>query len=189
MYSYTDDRKNHIDSVQVQGFQIENHRANGILKGTKADIYEGGHRVPFIVRWPDVVQQNSKNNKTICLIDILATLADITNTKFDPISAKDSYSFLHLLTGNIQDYQREPVIHQSIGGMLAIRDGYWKLILGNGSGGREKPRGKKFKKPYMLFNLNNDIEEEKNLIDKHPEIAKKLENKCLNIIGKDLQIK
>jgi hypothetical protein len=69
--------------------------------------------------------------------------------------------------------------------MFAIRAGDWKLVLGNGSGGREKPSGKPFAKPYRLFNLSDDLSETTDVIQKHPEIAKSLEQQCLEIIGED----
>ena len=76
---------------------------------------------------------------------------------------------------------RAPVIHHSSAGMFAIRAGKWKLVLGNGSGGRERPAGKPFVKPYQLFNLESDIEEQHNVIDQYPDLARRLEATCLSI--------
>lgn len=88
--------------------------------------------------------------------------------------AEDSFSLLSLLKGS-NDWQRPPVINHSHTGMFAIRDGNWKLIAGNGSGGRQQPRGKPFDRPYQLYNLQNDPSETKKLIDSHPEVAQRLE--------------
>ena len=80
---------------------------------------------------------------------------------------------------------RAPVIHHSSGGMFAIRDGKWKLVLGNGSGGRQQPRGKAFKKPYQLFDISTDPSEKTNVIDEYPDVAQKLELACHRIIDNE----
>ena len=91
-------------------------------------------------------------------------------------AAEDSFSFLAQLKGRKRPVMpRAPVIHHSSGGMFAIRDGRWKLVLGNGSGGRAKPRGAPFEKPYQLFDLSADIGERKNVIAEHAEVAGRLE--------------
>ena len=80
-----------------------------------------------------------------------------------------------MLRGEKEAKREALVVNHSISGMFAIRDGHWKLVLGNGSGGREKPSGKPFTKPYQLFNLSDDIAEENNLIEQHPKVADRLE--------------
>ncbi len=175
MYAYPGRDPDHVGLETVHGFNPKNHRANGPWRGTKADIWEAGHRVPFFVRWPKGVAAKSKSSKTICHVDILATVAEIAGTKFDRKSAEDSFSFVDALKQ--QKTSRPPVLHQSGSGFLAIRDGDWKLVLGSGSGGRQKPRGKRFGKPYHLYNLAQDPGETKNLIDSHGEVAKELEAK------------
>lgn len=177
--------KDHLTDSTIQGFFTKNHQANGKFRGTKADVWEAGHRVPFLVRWPGKISAGSYCDQTICLTDIFATCADLVNAPLNPESAPDSFSFSSILHGKEQDYHRGPVIHHSAAGMFAIRDGDWKLVLGNGSGGREQPRGKPFQKPYQLFNLANDPGEKQNVIDNHAQVAAELENKCLAIIEKD----
>ncbi len=81
---------------------------------------------------------------------------------------------LSLLLGGAPTVARPPVVHHSSAGMFAIRDGRWKLVLGNGSGGRQQPRGRPFGQPYQLFDLSTDIGEENDLADKHPEIVERL---------------
>ena len=90
-------------------------------------------------------------------------------------AAEDSFSLLPLLTGK-GDFSRAPVIHHSAAGTFAIRDGKWKLIAGDGSGGRQKPAGKPFQKPYQLYDLSEDIAEATNRIEQVPDVARRLES-------------
>ena len=90
-------------------------------------------------------------------------------------AAADSYSYLPLLLNQENEYSRPPVIHHSSGGMFAIRDGDWKLILGNGSGGRQKPKGKPFARPYILYNIKEDPAEAKNHAETEAKITARLE--------------
>ena len=176
MYRYDKSQEDHVAKPSVQGYNAENHTANGPFRGTKADIYEAGHHVPFFVRWPKKVAAGSKCETPICHSDIFATAADVTSTKLNENVAEDSFSLLPLMLEKA-DATRPPVIHHSASGMFAIRDGKWKLIAGNGSGGREAPKGKPFGLPYQLYDLSNDIGETKNLIEQEPEVAKRLEDK------------
>ena len=169
----------------IQAFSEVNHTANYVFRGTKADIWEAGHRVPFFIRWPHYFEAGKTIKNTICLTDIFATLSDIINYTAPNGSGEDSYSFYELLKNNDEKYARAPVIHHSGNGMFAIRKGDWKLVLGNGSGGREQPKGDAFVKPYQLFNLTKDISEKNNVIETFPEIAAELENNCLEIKGND----
>ena len=175
------DPADHVDDATVQAYRPEHHTANGVLRGTKADIWEAGHRVPFFARWPGHISKGSQCAETICLTDLFATTAEIVGEKVPEGAAPDSYSFLPLLLGKTPATPRPPVIHHSAAGMFAIRDGKWKLVLGNGSGGREAPRGKPFAKPYQLFDLSADISETKNLIEAQPDVAAELEDACRKI--------
>ena len=181
MYRYEDDRTDHVDDESVQGYQAGRHTANAHFRGTKADIWEAGHHVPFFARWPAVIKPGSQCDQTICLTDFFATAAEINQQELADDVAPDSFSLVSLMECGEWVSPRPPVIHHSVSGMFAIRDGQWKLVLGNGSGGREAPRGKAFQKPYALFNLSEDPGEAHNVIDQHPEIAAKLENYCLEI--------
>ena len=165
-------QEDHATDSKVHGFHPDNHRSNGSWRGTKADIWEAGHRVPFFVRWPGKVQPDSKCDATICQTDILATVAEVNSVEFDRQSAEDSFSMLNLLQG--KPYTRKPVIHQSVNGQLAIRDGDWKLIMGNGSGGRQKPRGKPFEKPYQLYNLKDDPTEKSDMLQQQSDAEARL---------------
>lgn len=180
MYRYDDARRDHVDDNTIQGYRGENHRANGPWRGTKADIYDGGHRVPFFVRWPGKIVAESTCYQPICHVDLLATCAEISGEQPDDDEAEDSFSMLGLLQG--ADVSRgAPVIHHSSSGMFAIRDGNWKLILGNGSGGRQNPKGKSFEKPYQLYNMTSDPSEQNNVIERHPDIADALNRKLEEI--------
>ena len=109
--------------------------------------------------------------------------ADLVGAK-RPTSAQDSHSLLSLLREE-PDAHRPPVIHHSANGVFAIRDGRWKLVLGDGSGGREPPRGRPFARPYQLFDLVEDPAESQNRIADHPEVARRLEAQALSLIGPD----
>jgi len=175
----------HLDFDTIQAYSETNHTSNFIFRGTKADIWEAGHHVPFFVRWPKQLDAGGQIDHTVCLTDIFSTLADILNIKKPLGSAQDSYSFNSLLLGQDSLYNRAPVIHHSGSGMFAIRKGDWKLVLGNGSGGREQPKGKAFVEPYQLFNLKDDLGETEDLISKYPQVAAELEKECLTIKGGD----
>jgi arylsulfatase A len=181
MYRLKESETGHLTDEKVQGYVAKNHTANHVFRGTKADIWEAGHHVPFFARWPGKIEPGSKCDKPICLADFYATAAEIVGAKANKEAGPDSFSLAPLLAGKEWSSPRAPVIHHSSGGMFSIREGNWKLVLGNGSGGRQQPKGKPFEKPYFLFDLSKDITERTNVIDKFPEIASELEKKCLAI--------
>jgi len=174
MHRYDDlAKKDHVDDETIQGFRRDRHRANGRFRGTKADIWEAGHHVPFFVRWPGRVAPGSSSKTTISLTDLYATFSEITGTVPVDGAAEDSFSLVKILDG--RDAKRgAPVIHHSSAGMFAIREGKWKLVLGNGSGGRQAPKGKPFERPYQLFDLDADIEETIDLAASEPGIVRRL---------------
>jgi arylsulfatase A len=149
------------------------HHPSYIFRGHKADIYEGGHRVPFILKWPLIVKPGSKSEELICTTDLMATLADLLDFSLPDNAAEDSYSFLPVLDG--EKYQspiREALVHHSIDGRFAIRKGDWKLVLWPGSGGWSFPRTKDEMKglpDYQLYNMKEDPTEEKNLASNFPD--------------------
>ncbi len=184
MYRYDDDRKDHVDDEKVQGYRSGHHRANDGWRGTKADIWEAGHRVPFFARWPGHVAAGTREDTTISLTDLLATLAGVAGGDFDPAQAPDSYAVTPLLDGK-GSIARAPVIHHSGNGMFSVREGRMKLILGDGSGGRQQPRGKPFGKPYQLYDIEADPGEKKDLAAAQPEVVARLEKAFLDIAGED----
>ena len=182
MYRLPADKEaDHAKEPTVQGFYPQTHRANHNFRGTKADIWEAGHHVPFLVHWPAQVAAGSASADAICLTDVFATVVEITDGAVAPETAPDSFSFLAALRGQERETPRPAVIHHSAAGMFAIRHGPWKLVLGNGSGGREAPRGKPFERPYALFDLSADPAETENLVAKFPAVAAQLEAECQKI--------
>jgi arylsulfatase A-like enzyme len=167
-------RPSHEQDVSVQGYHPEVHRANGALRGTKADIWEAGHRVPFLVRWPGVLAAGQTRSETICLTDFYASCADLVGAAATEQGGEDSFSLLPLLRGSGRDFARAPVIHHSASGMFAIRDGAWKLVAGNGSGGRQQPKGEPFAAPFQLFELDVDLRESVDRIEEEPQRAAKM---------------
>jgi arylsulfatase A-like enzyme len=129
--------------------------------------------VPFFVRWPGVVAPGSRSDTTICLTDVFATVAEAVGAPLPDDAAEDSFSLLPLMRGKA--IQRAPLVHHSVSGMFAIRDGRFKLVAGNGSGGREKPKGEPFARPYQLYDLEADPAEQENVLAEHPEVARRLE--------------
>jgi len=157
----------------------KDHDPSAGFRGTKADIYEGGHRIPFIVKWPGVVKTNSTNSATICLTDFMATCSDILDMPLQNNTTQDSYSLLPLLTSSKKtNYQRTSTIHHSIDGYFAIRKGDWKLAICSGSGGWSAPTENQAIKNNMptiqLYNLKEDPTEQNNVHNKYPEIVRAL---------------
>ena len=153
------------------------HFPSGILRGSKADIWDGGHRVPFIVSWPGNVESGSKSDRLVCLTDIYATVAEILDDEIPPHEGVDSYSFLNTLKGE-KTHGRASVIHHSVSGLFAIRQGNWKLLCCPGSGGWSDPKGRaalvKGKSFVQLYNMQDDLSEKVNLATSQPEKVKEL---------------
>lgn len=154
------------------------HNPSYHFRGHKADIFEGGHRVPFMASWPGKIKPGAVNHQIICLTDLLATVADITKTSVDPAAGVDSYTLLPALLGESDQPLREATVHHSVNGSFAIRKGPWKLILCPGSGGWSAPRpdSRDINKlpPFQLYNLDQDIGETENLMALYPEIVDEL---------------
>ncbi|MBS1934755.1 MAG: arylsulfatase, partial [Bacteroidetes bacterium] len=153
------------------------HRPSYIYRGAKADIYEGGHRIPFIVKWPGHVKAGTVCDRTICLTDFLATAADVVHRPLNYNEGEDSYSLMPLLLQK-NNYERTSIIHHSIDGNFSIRTNQWKLIFARGSGGWSEPTeavGKKKNLPKLqLYRLNDDIKETKNVASTHPDVVRTL---------------
>ncbi len=153
------------------------HQVSAYLRGSKADIWEGGHRIPFIVRWPGKVAPGTNSDQLICLTDLLATTAGILEEKVPAGSGEDSVSFLPALSGKPIVSARRGVIHHSVSGHFAYRLGKWKLALAKGSGGWSAPKENQVAKdqaPAQLYDLESDPSETTNLYLKKPEIVKRL---------------
>ncbi len=154
------------------------HDPSYIYRGHKADIWDGGHRVPFVVRWPGRVKAGSTSNQLVSLVDFLATCAEITGTDLPDDAAEDSVSLLPILLGKATEPVREALVHHSINGMFSIRQGRWKLELCPGSGGWSVPRDPQAVKQGLpslqLYDMEADPAEAKNLEAEQPEVVKRL---------------
>ena len=140
------------------------------LRDNKSSIYEGGHREPFVARWPGKIKPGSTSDQVICLNDLFATCAEILGKDLPPDAAEDSVSILPALLGKDKGPIREATVHQAPAG-LAIRRGDWKLIALR-SGTKE------------LYNLKDDLGETRNLIDTRKDQGQKLEELLKSYIAK-----
>jgi arylsulfatase A len=148
------------------------------LRGHKADLYEGGHRVPFVVRWPGKVKAGTTSDQLIGQFDFMATFAELVGTEVPATAGEDSVSFLPALLGTADKPIRSSIISQSINGSFAIRDGQWKLALCPGSGGWSFPKpgtdDTTGQPDFQLFNLESDPGEKDNLAAAHPDRVAKM---------------
>jgi len=163
------------------------HDPSAGYRGYKADIFEGGHRVPFIVKWPAQIKPNTISEKTICTTDFFATCAEITQTSLQANEGEDSFSLIPLFKDpNTLYFQREAIVHSSINGSFAIRKGKWKLIFCPGSGGWSKPlpnaEPTRELLKFQLYDLTNDPGEENNLYGQHPEVFNELNQLMISYI-------
>jgi arylsulfatase A-like enzyme len=157
-------------------------------RGVKRDQWEGGHRVPFIARWPGRIKPGSTSGQTICLTDLMATAAAITEAKLPNNVAEDSYNILPALLGEDKPI-REYTLHQTMSLALAIRKGNWKYLDHKGSGGNNYNRGGEWgmkqyalpekapKAPGQLYDLAKDPGETTNLYFEKPEMVEELKAK------------
>ena len=166
------------------------HDSAGGLRGMKADAWEAGHRMPFMLRWPKVVKPGSVSSRLICFTDLMATFADLTSTKLPASIALDSHSFLPALTDPSSSHQpREPIVMKAGSGAMMIRQGKWKLIDQLGSGGFSSPkriRPEEGGPKGQLYDLSSDPSEKTNLWSEYPELVQKLSKRLEQIAGEDL---
>lgn len=176
------------------------HRVNGDLLGQKTDAWEGGHRIPFVARWPKKIKAGSRSDELICLTDFMATAAAAASIELPRDAGPDSFDVLPALLGETRGkpVRGGAVILASYTGMLAVREGDWVLILGRGSGGTTTEYFKRYGMrledlgrrttgwamkgmapdpnlpPGQLYNLATDRGQEKNVYRDHPEVVKRL---------------
>lgn len=164
-------------AADIKGLADQGHWVSGEMRGSKADIWDGGHRVPFIVRWPGKISPGSRCSQLICLTDFFRTSVDVLGVEVPPGSCEDSVSFLPALFGKQISSKRLGVVHHSISGHFAYRSGDWKLLLARGSGGWSSPKEKEMaagSEEAQLYNLAKDPQEQENLYRRQPDIAKQL---------------
>lgn len=162
------------------------HEPGYIYRGHKADIYEGGHRVPFVARWPEKIKAGRRTDQLVGQIDFLATAAEITGAEIPQTGGEDSISFLPVLLGEDTEPIRDSLVAQSIGGYFCIRDDNWKLALCPGSGGWSDPRPGRVDMsqfpPVQLFDLDSDPGEKNNLAEQHPDRVEKMKKMLSTLI-------
>ena len=159
------------------------HFANGSVRGQKADIHEGGHRVPLIVRWPGRVPEGSVRPELFGLNDWMATFAGLLELELPEAAAEDSFDQSLLFATGVKSGEaiasraRRELVHHSLHGMFALRSGKWKLIEGLGTGGFTAPRSvepEEGQPPYQLYDLEADPLESVNLAPEMPERVEEL---------------
>ena len=183
-------------AADFKSLESHGHFASAQYRGSKADIWEGGHRVPFFVKWPKVVEAGSVCDDLVGQLDLLGTCAELVGTELPQNAGEDSESILPLFKKQETKFSRKGLIHHSGSGHFAYREGKYKLILAYSSGGWTAPgekKGKEMKLPEaQLYDLAVDPSEQKNLYLSHPEIAEKLlaqlteyVNSGATVIGKE----
>jgi arylsulfatase A-like enzyme len=177
--------------VKIPKMLASGYQPSGPYRGAKASLYEGGHRVPLLVRWPGKVAAESSCKTTVCTTDFFATFADIlgSNEAIPDDAAEDSFSFYPCLNGEAEP-TRPFTIHHSISGKFAIRKGPWKLILtttgGGGSGWGILPGQAQIETPskfVQLYDLGTDPGETRNLEDSNPDKVNELVNDLANALA------
>ncbi len=163
------------------------HNPSYIFRGAKADIYEGGHRIPLIVRWPGKIRPGTSCDQTVCLADLMATCAAIVGEKLPKNAGEDSYNMLPLFTGEkLLKPFRQATVNHSVNGSFALRQGAWKLEMCPGSGGWSYPRPKEARKlglpPIQLYNLDKDISEQHNIYNQYPDTVKAMRKLLIKYI-------
>ncbi|TWT36610.1 Arylsulfatase precursor [Posidoniimonas corsicana] len=166
------------NAAKIPELQAKGHYPSAHLRGSKADLWDGGHRVPFFVRWPGVVEEGSRCDQTICQTDLIATCAEILGKELPENAGEDSVSFLPAFSGQTIRSSRAGIVHHSISGHFGYRQGNWKLLLARGSGGWTSPNEKAAAKagaPFVqLYDMENDPGESDNLSSSHPEVVERL---------------
>lgn len=164
--------------ADLRGLARMGHFSSYVFRGHKADIFEGGHRIPLLVRWPDRIQTDTVCEETVCLVDLMATMADVLSVRLPEGAGEDSVSLSPLWEGRRSGTPiREATVHHSVDGSFSIRKGRWKLALCSGSGGWSWPRpGPECRRlpPIQLYDLETDEGEWRNVQALYPDVVKLL---------------
>ena len=149
------------------------HHSNGNYRGGKRDIYEGGHRVPFLVRWPQGISDPGRTTDRLTgQTDVFATIAQMLKVRLSEDAAVDSCSFASVLQNSTDDSQRLALVNHGVKGRFAVTQGAWKLVM-----------------PYQklnaeLYNLKIDPSEKTNLFDQRPKVVKELTSQITKIVSR-----
>lgn len=175
-------------SANFDELEKKGHYPSYIFRGYNADLFDGGHRIPCILRWPAEVKPQQVD-QTICLTDFMATFASVTGYQLNDNEGEDSFNLLPLLLDNYPEvFQRKATVHSSINGSFSLRKGKWKMLFSASSGGWSYPKPGKDDgvianlPPYQLYDLETDPGETENLYEKYPEIAKELRTLMIKYI-------
>lgn len=172
--------------AKLENLNAQGHYPSAQFRGAKADLWDGGHRVPFIVRWPAEIKAGTTSDALVCQSDLMATCAEILAKPLAPDAGVDSVSILPALKGESIPAKRQGLIHHSISGHFAYRQGKWKLLLAKSSGGWSTPKENKMpagSPKAQLYDMEADPGETKNLYEEKPDIAQKL----LTLLKNDVQ--
>ena len=177
------------DEGVYERIQTYDHFSMGNFRGIKRDLWEAGHRVPFLACWPGVVEPGGVCDELVGLGDLLATCADILGKTLPVGVGKDSISMLPLLTGETAIKKREYAIHHSMSGKFAVRKGKWVLLNTANGGDNEEPQWFKELRGYKdndapgeLYDLSSDILESNNLYFQHKDVSKELHDILLEAL-------
>lgn len=164
---FTSDNGGVMDDGYIDGTQDDKsgHRCNGVLRGFKTQLYEGGHRVPFVARWTGKIGKGIVSPALIAVQDMYATFAALTNQTVPQGVARDSINVLDSLLGKSMTSRRETLVMLAGNGSLAIRKGAWKLIPAQSLPANRPNAARKDE----LYNLETDLPEQTNLAEQHPE--------------------
>lgn len=163
------------------------HDSTAGLRGMKGDAWEGGHRMPFLVRWPGRVKAGAVSAQTICFTDLMATFAALLSVELPVDAGEDSFSLLPVFLGQQPPEVpiRSPVVIPAANGFMTVRSGNWKLIEGLGSGGFSQPGRIK---PHpgdpegQLYNLDEDPSETHNVWFQYPDTVRRLKSELADIV-------
>jgi arylsulfatase A-like enzyme len=174
-------------AAKIEELLKKGHKPSYVFRGAKADIFDGGHRVPFIVRWHNKIKKDSVSEELGCLVDFYATFAAVLNVSIPDNAGEDSFNLLPAWLGQVKNPIRNEVIHHSINGSFAIRQKNWKLCLCEDSGGWSFPRPNSPDAnnlpPVQLFDLSKDISEKNNVTAEYPEKAEEMQKTLETIIN------
>lgn len=174
--------------AKLERMQEQGHYSSWIYRGLKGTTWEGGQRVPFLVRWPDGIKAGTVSSQLICTTDLMATAAKIAGVELADNTGEDSVSFLPALKGEaIPGIGKRGVVHHSDAGVFAIRRGKWKLLFDNKGGSRRKnPKDKPVinSADLLLFDMEKDAVESTNLSAEYPEVVDSLKKLLAGYINR-----
>ena len=158
------------------------HMPSGPYRGHKGDVWEGGHRVPLVVRWPNRVPAGESSSQLVCLTDVFATCAELIGGDLPRDGAEDSGSFLRSALNPTKLSPRESLINHSNHGEFAYREGAWKLVFRMSGANLERSRGK----PTLaeLYNLDSDVREQSDLSGEHPDVVRRMTQQLVQLIAR-----